>query len=57
VAESHENRVETKPADHACCQFKAVAGGDVPTDGTTNGSGDHGPDSVGGPATGPEQLI
>ena len=32
---SHENRVETKPAAHACCQFTVFAGGAQPCGATT----------------------
>ena len=54
--EIYGNLVDTKPAAHACCQFTSDEGVLVPWGGTVNGR-TNGPDSLGGPSTGPSQLM
>jgi hypothetical protein len=53
---TYTNRVETKPAAQAGCQFKAFEGFEVPSGCTTVG-GAKGSASAGGPASGPLQLM
>ena len=54
---AQKKRVETNPAAQACCQLLAFDGGGVPAGGTASAGGKNAPDSVGGPATGPLQLM
>jgi hypothetical protein len=54
--EVYTNLVDTMPAAHACCKFLSSKGAWVPCGGTTSGRA-NGPDSPGGPTTGPSQLM
>jgi hypothetical protein len=39
VCQFQQNRAETNPAAHACCQFATVPGGAEPVGGTTDAGG------------------